>query len=72
MDARIDPPRRRGRPPKQHDDLVATRDMLLRTGLEVLTEKGFSATADEIPGRAGVPKAPSITTSTTRKRSASN
>ena len=31
--------------------------MLLRTGLEVLTEKGFSATGlDEILGRAGVPK----------------
>ncbi|PRE10621.1 TetR/AcrR family transcriptional regulator [Burkholderia multivorans] len=50
-------PRRRGRPPKQHDDLVATRDMLLRTGLEILTEKGFSSTGlDEILGRAGVPK----------------
>ncbi|KVF77399.1 TetR/AcrR family transcriptional regulator [Burkholderia diffusa] len=57
MDVRTDPPRRRGRPPKQHEDLVATRDMLLRTGLEVLTEKGFSATGlDEILGRAGVPK----------------
>ncbi|WP_258403417.1 acrylate utilization transcriptional regulator AcuR, partial [Burkholderia multivorans] len=43
--------------PKQHDDLVATRDMLLRTGLEILTEKGFSSTGlDEILGRAGVPK----------------
>ncbi|BHO58354.1 TetR family transcriptional regulator [Burkholderia contaminans] len=31
--------------------------MLLRTGLEILTEKGFSATGlDEILGRAGVPK----------------
>ncbi|MCA8090902.1 TetR/AcrR family transcriptional regulator [Burkholderia anthina] len=57
MDVRTDPPRRRGRPPKRHEDLVATRDMLLRTGLEVLTEKGFSATGlDEILGRAGVPK----------------
>ncbi|MGR3909424.1 TetR/AcrR family transcriptional regulator [Burkholderia sp. SR8] len=57
MDVQINPPRRRGRPPKQHEDLVATRDMLLRTGLEVLTEKGFSATGlDEILGRAGVPK----------------
>ena len=57
MDVRTDPPRRRGRPPKRHEDLVATRDVLLRTGLEVLTEKGFSATGlDEILGRAGVPK----------------
>ncbi|RAA52241.1 TetR family transcriptional regulator [Burkholderia multivorans] len=31
--------------------------MLLRTGLEILTEKGFSSTGlDEILGRAGVPK----------------
>ncbi|MCO8589685.1 TetR/AcrR family transcriptional regulator [Burkholderia multivorans] len=57
MDTRTELPRRRGRPPKQHDDLVATRDMLLRTGLEILTEKGFSSTGlDEILGRAGVPK----------------
>ncbi|MBN3789513.1 TetR/AcrR family transcriptional regulator [Burkholderia sp. Ac-20353] len=57
MDTRTDTPRRRGRPPKKHDDLVATRDALLRTGLEVLTEKGFSAAGlDEILGRAGVPK----------------
>ncbi|HDR8908515.1 TPA: TetR/AcrR family transcriptional regulator [Burkholderia multivorans] len=57
MDTCTKLPRRRGRPPKQHDDLVATRDMLLRTGLEILTEKGFSSTGlDEILGRAGVPK----------------
>ncbi|MCA8375622.1 TetR/AcrR family transcriptional regulator [Burkholderia multivorans] len=57
MDTYTELPRRRGRPPKQHDDLVATRDMLLRTGLEILTEKGFSSTGlDEILGRAGVPK----------------
>ncbi|HEF4729046.1 TetR/AcrR family transcriptional regulator [Burkholderia multivorans] len=57
MDTWTELPRRRGRPPKQHDDLVATRDMLLRTGLEILTEKGFSSTGlDEILGRAGVPK----------------
>ncbi|EMH3316540.1 TetR/AcrR family transcriptional regulator [Burkholderia multivorans] len=57
MDTCTELPRQRGRPPKQHDDLVATRDMLLRTGLEILTEKGFSSTGlDEILGRAGVPK----------------
>lgn len=49
--------RRRGRPPKQRDDLIGTRDLLLRAGLEVLTEKGFSATGiEEILGRVGVPK----------------
>lgn len=51
------PPRRRGRPPKQRDALMDTRELLLRAGLEVLTEKGFSATGiDEILGRVGVPK----------------
>lgn len=34
-----------------------TRELLLRAGLEVLTEKGFAATGiDEILGRVGVPK----------------
>ena len=57
MDAQLHPPRRRGRPPKQRDDLSDTRELLLRTGLEVLTEKGFSATGiDEILSRVGVPK----------------
>lgn len=50
-------PRRRGRPPKQREDLMETRELLLRAGLEVLTEKGFSATGiEEILGRIGVPK----------------
>jgi len=50
-------PRRRGRPPRRRDDVVETRELLLRTGLEILTEKGFSATGiDEILRRAGVPK----------------
>lgn len=49
--------RRRGRPPKQREDHAETRDLLLRAGLEVLTEKGFSAAGlDEMLGRAGVPK----------------
>lgn len=49
--------RRRGRPPKQREDLLDTRELLLRAGLEVLTEKGFSATGiEEILGRVGVPK----------------
>lgn len=50
-------PRRRGRPPKQREDLTETRELLLRAGIEVLTEKGFSATGlDEILGRVRVPK----------------
>ncbi len=51
------PLRRRGRPPKQRIDLVDTRELLIRAGLEVLTEKGFTATGiEEILGRVGVPK----------------
>ncbi|WP_235212780.1 MULTISPECIES: TetR/AcrR family transcriptional regulator [Burkholderia] len=57
MDARTDPSRRRGRPPKQDESLAAARDMLLHTGLDVLTETGFPATGlDGSLARAGVPK----------------
>ncbi len=50
-------PRRRGRPPKTSEGVCATREALLRAGVEVLTEKGFSATGiDEILRRVGVPK----------------
>jgi TetR/AcrR family transcriptional repressor of nem operon len=49
--------RRRGRPPKGLSDPNETRATLLRSGVEVLTEKGFAATGiDEILRRAGVPK----------------
>ena len=49
--------RRRGRPPKRLDEQFDTREMLLRAGVEVLTEKGFSATGiDEILRRVGIPK----------------
>ncbi len=49
--------RRRGRPPKELGDYRETRDALLRSGIEVLTEKGYSATGiDEILKRVGVPK----------------
>ena len=34
--------RRRGRPPKRLDEQFDTREMLLRAGVEVLTEKGGS------------------------------
>ena len=51
------PVRRRGRPPKQRKGLADARELLLRAGLEVLTEKGFSATGiEEILSRVGVPK----------------
>ncbi len=51
------PPRRRGRPPKASEGICETREALLRAGVEVLTEKGFSATGiDEILRRVGVPK----------------
>lgn len=57
MEVLAQTPRRRGRPPRQREDLVETRELLLRAGLEVLTEKGFSATGiEEILGRVGVPK----------------
>ncbi|ACX96433.1 TetR/AcrR family transcriptional regulator [Halothiobacillus neapolitanus] len=49
--------KRRGRPPKARDTLIETRELLLRAGLEVLTEKGFSTSGiDEILSRVGVPK----------------
>lgn len=49
--------RRRGRPPKSREYVVETRGLLLRAGLEVLTEKGFSATGiDEVLRRVKVPK----------------
>ena len=52
------PPRRpRGRPPKLTEGLSETREKLLRNGVEMLTEKGFSATGiDQILRRVGVPK----------------
>lgn len=50
-------PRRRGRPPKARISDEDTRALLLRAGLEILTEKGFSASGlDEILKRVGVPK----------------
>lgn len=51
------PSRRRGRPPKDASQPGATRAALLRAGVALLTEKGFSATGlDEILKRVGVPK----------------
>lgn len=48
---------RRGRPPKLPRTDADTRELLLRGGLEVLTEQGFSASGiDFILKRVGVPK----------------
>ncbi len=49
--------RRRGRPPKDRQGFSETRQALLRSGMEILTEKGYSATGiDEILRQVGVPK----------------
>jgi TetR/AcrR family transcriptional repressor of nem operon len=48
---------RRGRPPRPRVEDVDTRELLLRAGLETLTEKGFAtAGVDEILARVRVPK----------------
>src|SRR5574343_2091617 len=57
MELQHSQPRKRGRPPKRPEDTLETRELLLRGGLEVLTEKGFAATGiDEVLKRVGVPK----------------
>jgi TetR/AcrR family transcriptional repressor of nem operon len=49
--------RRRGRPPKELAGHSETREALLRAGVAVLTEKGFSSTGiEEILRSANVPK----------------
>lgn len=57
MEAQLQITRGRGRPPKQRAGVIGTRDLLLRAGLEVLTEKGFAASCiNEILTRVQVPK----------------
>lgn len=49
--------RRRGRPPKAADEIDELRGRLLRAGVAILTEKGYSSTGlDEILRSVGVPK----------------
>ena len=49
--------RRRGRPPKDQAGFSETKDSLLRSGMEILTEKGYLATGiDEILRQVNVPK----------------
>lgn len=51
------PPVRRGRPPKISRDHAETREMLLRCGMQILTEQGFAATGiDTVLKRIQVPK----------------
>lgn len=57
MDLITTPARRRGRPPKQTESYSATREALLRRGVAVLTEKGYSAVGlDDILAPINVPK----------------
>lgn len=50
-------PRRRGRPPQSEARLADARERLLREGVAMLTEKGFSAVGlDEILEAVAVPK----------------
>jgi TetR/AcrR family transcriptional repressor of nem operon len=50
-------PRRPGRPPKIARENPDTREVLIRCGVEILTEQGFMATGiDAILKRVGVPK----------------
>jgi TetR/AcrR family transcriptional regulator, transcriptional repressor for nem operon len=54
----LPPPRRRGRPPKSSEvSRQDTRALLVRTGVAVLTEKGYSSVGiDELLRQAQVPK----------------
>ena len=53
-----EPSRRRpGRPPKVDGSRQATRERLVRAGIEILTEQGFASTGiDAVLKRVGVPK----------------
>ena len=51
------PARRRGRPPRPEPGYGASRDALIRAGVALLSEKGYSATGlEEVLRSAGVPK----------------
>lgn len=57
MDTQIQKSGKRGRPRKDPTAHGATRDQLLRVGVSILTEKGFSAVGlEEILAAASVPK----------------
>jgi TetR/AcrR family transcriptional regulator, transcriptional repressor for nem operon len=51
------PSRRRGRPPKDGRAQAGTKQKLLRSGVAILTEKGFASVGlDELLGSVSVPK----------------
>ena len=51
------PRRPRGRPPRHGHSYADTRELLIRQGIELLSERGVSATAiDEVLKSVGVPK----------------
>lgn len=57
MNEPIIKPRRPGRPPKLDRDNLETREVLIRRGLEVLTEQGFTATGlDFLLKQVAIPK----------------
>jgi TetR/AcrR family transcriptional regulator, transcriptional repressor for nem operon len=57
MNKKTQPLRRRRRPPKEFAGYSATRDRLIRAGVVMLTEKGYSATGiEEVLRRVDVPK----------------
>lgn len=57
MNESIARPRRPGRPPKLDRDNLETREVLIRRGLEVLTEQGFTATGlDFLLKQVAIPK----------------
>ncbi|MDT8872339.1 hypothetical protein RAA17_16920 [Komagataeibacter rhaeticus] len=62
--------RGRGRPPKTARAPEGTRAMLVRAGVGLLTEKGFSSTCvDDVLNATGISKGRSITASAARKSS---
>ncbi|RIZ40702.1 TetR/AcrR family transcriptional regulator [Pseudomonas putida] len=57
MSTEFSPPRRRGRPPKVERSDADTRRLLIRSGVETLTEQGLAASSlDLILKRVSVPK----------------
>ena len=49
--------KKRGRPPRQHDSKLETRELLIRKGMDLLTEKGFISTGiSELLAGSQIPK----------------
>ena len=60
MNKNTSTPIRRGRPPKIARENADTKALLIRTGLETLTEFGFSATGRGWQGRTAASRRSSI------------